>query len=147
MTSAQRYAVTIVRVTLGVIFFAHGAQKVLGWFGAPGWNGTIEAFAKQGMRAPMTVLVMIAEFFGVLGVLVDCLTRIAAFGPAIVMTGAIFLVHLKNGFFLNWFVVPGKGHGIECNLAYLAMAVALMLAGPGALSIDELLFGRDAEPR
>ena len=43
--------------------------------------------------------------------------------------------------------MPGKGHGIECNLAYLAMAVALMLAGPGALSIDELLFGRDAEPR
>jgi len=147
MTSAQRYAVTIVRVTLGVIFFAHGAQKVLGWFGGPGWNGTIEAFAKQGMPAPMTVLVMIAEFFGGLGVLVGCLTRIAAFGPAIVMTGAIFLVHLKNGFFLNWFLVPGKGHGIECNLAYLAMAVALMLAGPGALSIDELLFGRDAEPR
>ncbi|TMB00803.1 MAG: DoxX family protein [Deltaproteobacteria bacterium] len=147
MTSAQRYAVTIVRVTLGVIFFAHGAQKVLGWFGAPGWNGTIEAFAKQGMPAPMTVLVMIAEFFGGLGVLVGCLTRIAAFGPAIVMTGAICLVHLKNGFFLNWFLVPGKGHGIECNLAYLAMAVALMLAGPGALSIDELLFGRDAEPR
>ena len=121
MTSAQRYAVTIVRVTLGVIFFAHGAQRCS--------------------------LVMIAEFFGGLGVLVGCLTRIAAFGPAIVMTGAIFLVHLKNGFFLNWFLVPGKGHGIECNLAYLAMAVALMLAGPGALSIDELLFGRDAEPR
>lgn len=146
MTSAQRYAVTIVRLTLGVIFVAHGAQKVLGWFGGAGWTGTIEAFAKQGMPAPVTALIMIAEFFGGLGVLFGCLTRIAAFGPAIVMTGAIFLVHLRNGFFLNWFLVPGKGHGIECNLAYLAMAVAVMLAGPGALSVDEAVFGRRADP-
>ncbi len=146
MTSAQRYAVTIVRLTLGVIFVAHGAQKVLGWFGGAGWSGTIEAFAKQGMPAPVTALIMIAEFFGGLGVLFGCLTRIAAFGPAIVMTGAIVLVHLKNGFFLNWFLVPGKGHGMECNLAYLAMAVAVMLAGPGALSVDEAVFGRRADP-
>lgn len=146
MTSAQRYAVTIVRLTLGVIFVAHGAQKVLGWFGGAGWSGTIEAFAKQGMPAPVTALIMIAEFFGGLGVLFGCLTRIAAFGPAIVMTGAIVLVHLKNGFFLNWFLVPGKGHGMECNLAYLAMAVAVMLAGPGALSVDEAVFGRRPDP-
>jgi putative oxidoreductase len=142
MTTAQRYAATIVRITLGVIFFAHGAQKVLGWFGGTGWSGTLEAFGKQGMPAPMTILVMIAEFVGGLGVLVGCLTRVAAFGPAIVMAGAIFLVHLQNGFFLNWFLVPGRGHGIECNLAYLAMAVSVMLVGPGALSIDGTMFGR-----
>ena len=134
----SRYAPLVVRLALGVIFVAHGAQKIFGLWGGLGFTGTIAAFAKQGMPAPVTTLVMIAELFGGLGVLVGCLTRLAAFGPAIVMIGAILLVHAPNGFFLNWFNVPGRGHGIECNLGYLALAVSLMLSGPGALSIDGL---------
>jgi putative oxidoreductase len=131
----------VIRISLGAIFFAHGAQKMLGWWGGAGFSGTVEAFTKQGMPAPMAMLVIAAEFFGSLGVFFGCLTRLAAFGIAAVMTGAIFLVHLQNGFFLNWFNVPGRGHGIECNLAYLAMAVSLMLAGAGPLSIDALRGG------
>jgi putative oxidoreductase len=129
-----------------VIFFAHGAQKVLGWWGGPGFNGTIAAFAKQGMPAPLTVLVMIGELLGGLGVLVGCLTRLAALGPAIVMVGAIVTVHWQNGFFMNWFNQPGRGHGIECNLAYLAMALALVLTGAGPLSIDALWGGERSSP-
>jgi len=75
-----RYAPVVIRLVLGIIFVAHGGQKVFGWWGGSGFNGTIEAFAKQGMPAPLTVLVMIGEFFGGLGVLVGCLTRLAAFG-------------------------------------------------------------------
>jgi putative oxidoreductase len=131
----------VIRLSLGAIFFAHGAQKMLGWWGGAGFSGTVEAFTKQGMPAPMAMLVIAAEFFGSLGVFFGCLTRLAAFGIAAVMTGAIFLVHLQNGFFLNWFNVPGRGHGIECNLAYLAMAVSLMLAGAGPLSLDALRGG------
>ncbi len=131
----------VIRLSLGAIFFAHGAQKMLGWWGGAGFSGTVEAFTKQGMPAPMAMLVIAAEFFGSLGVFFGCLTRLAAFGIAAVMTGAIFLVHLQNGFFLNWFNVPGRGHGIECNLAYLAMAVSLVLAGAGPLSIDALRGG------
>lgn len=131
----------VIRLSLGTIFFAHGAQKMLGWWGGAGFSGTVEAFTKQGMPAPVAILVIAAEFFGGLGVFFGCLTRLAAFGIAAVMTGAIFLVHLPNGFFINWFNVPGRGHGFECNLAYLAMAVSLMLTGAGALSFDSLWGG------
>jgi putative oxidoreductase len=134
----------VIRLVLGVIFVAHGGQKIFGWWGGPGFRATIATFAKGGMPAPLTVLVMIGEFFGGLGVLVGCLTRLAAFGPAIVMAGAILFVHAQIGFFMNWNCLdaPGRAHGIECTLAYFAMAVSLMLTGGGPLSIDALFGGR-----
>jgi len=132
----------VVRLALGVIFFAHGAQKMLGWWGGAGFSGTVEAFTKGGMPAPMAMLVIAAEFFGGMGVFFGCLTRFAAFGIAAVMAGAIYLVHFQYGFFLNWLNEPGRHHGFECNLGYLAMAVSLMLTGAGPLSIDALWGGK-----
>ncbi len=142
MTGPARLGAVIVRLALGAIFIAHGAQKVLGWWGGLGFSGTIDAFAKQGMPPALTILVMIGEFFGGLGVFFGALTRIAALGPAIVMAGAIATVHWKNGFFMNWFNVPGRGHGFECHLAYLAMALSLVFTGAGPLSLDALRGGR-----
>jgi putative oxidoreductase len=136
-----RLAPLVIRLVLGVIFFAHGAQKVLGWWGGGGWSATLDAFTRQGMPAPVAMLVMLGELLGGIGLVVGCLTRVAAAGIAIIMLGAIVLVHLPNGFFINWFMTPGRGHGIEANLAYLAMAVALVLAGAGPVSVDEALFG------
>jgi len=136
-----RWAPVVIRIVLGISFIAHGAQKVLGLWGGLGFSGTIDAFAKQGMPAPMTVLVMACEFLGGLGIFFGYLTRLAAFGPAIVMVGAMLLVHAQNGFFMNWFNTPGRGHGIECCLAYFAMAVSLMMTGAGPLSIDALRGG------
>src|SRR5689334_19619021 len=98
-----RWAPVVIRIVLGISFVAHGAQKVFGLWGGLGFWGTIDAFGKQGMPAVMTTLIMIAELFGGLGVLVGFLTRLAAFGPAIVMVGAMLLVHAQNGFFMNWF--------------------------------------------
>src|SRR5207245_8823491 len=132
----------VIRLALGAIFFAHGAQKMLGWWGGAGFSGTVEAFEKGGMPAPMAMLVIAAEFFGSLGVLFGCLTRFAAFGIAAVMVGAIYLVHFQYGFFVNWLDEPGKHNGFECNLGYLAMAVSLMLTGAGPLSIDALRGGK-----
>jgi len=136
-----RWAPVVIRIVLGISFIAHGAQKVLGLWGGLGFSGTIDAFAKQGMPAPMTVLVMAGEFLGGLGIFFGYLTRLAAFGPAIVMVGAMLLVHAQNGFFMNWFNTPGRGHGIECCLAYFAMAVSLMMTGAGPVSIDALRGG------
>lgn len=136
-----RYAPVVIRLVLGIIFFAHGAQKALGWWGGAGFGGTIEAFTKQGMPALFAVLVILGEFLGGIGLIVGALTRLAALGIALIMTGAIFLVHLQNGFFMNWFNVPGRGHGIEANLALLAMALSLVLTGGGPLSFDAAVFG------
>ncbi len=129
----------IIRVVLGIIFFAHGAQKVLGWYGGHGLKGTVGFMVSMGLPAPVAYLVCFIEFLGGLGLIAGFLTRLAALGIAAVMLGAIATVHWKEGFFINWELKPGKGHGIEANLAYLAMALALLLDGAGALSIDALI--------
>ena len=130
----------IVRVVLGIIFFAHGAQKVFGWFGGPGLRGVIAYFRQSlGVPAPLTVLAALTECFGGLVMIVGLLVRPAAVGLIIVMLVAIATVHWRNGFFLNWSLEPGKGHGFEMNLALIGMALAVLVGGAGAVSLDRLI--------
>ncbi len=131
----------VIRVVLGVIFFAHGAQKVMGWFGGYGLKGTVGYFTSIGIALPVAYLVCFFEFLGGLGLIVGLFTRLAALAIIVVMIGAIAKVHWQHGFFLNWSLTPGKGHGYEANLAFIAMALACLLAGGGALSLDRLLLG------
>ncbi len=136
------YGLLILRLGLGVIFAAHGAQKVFGWFGGSGLEGTVQGFVNMGSPAWMGYAVALGELLGGVGLIVGCLTRVAALGMAVIMAGGIFTVHLKNGFFMNHYLVPDKGHGIEFCLALLCMGLALVLTGPGALSIDRCFFGK-----
>jgi len=135
MGTSNDVSFTILRLVLGVVFFAHGAQKMLGWFGGFGFHDTMGAFAQMGMPAPVAFLIICAQFFGGLGLIVGLLTRIASLGIAGLMIGAIFMVHLQNGFFMNWMGTQ-KGEGIEYHLLALAMAAALLLRGAGAFSLD-----------
>jgi putative oxidoreductase len=129
----------VVRLALGVIFFAHGAQKVFGWFGGRGLSATIAGFRQMNIPPAATVLEAFVECFGGLAVLVGFLTRPAALGLIGVMLVAIAKVHVAHGFFLNWSMTPGKGHGYEFNLALIAMALAILIGGGGVLSIDRLI--------
>jgi putative oxidoreductase len=130
----------IVRVVLGVIFFAHGAQKVFGWYGGPGLRGVIGYFKQSlGIPAPLTVLAALTECFGGLAMIVGLLVRPAALGLILVMLVASAKVHWPNGFFLNWSLEPGKGHGYEMNLALIGMALAVLIGGAGILSIDRVI--------
>ncbi len=129
----------VVRLALGVVFFAHGAQKVFGWFGGRGLSATIAGFRQMNIPPAATVLAAFVECFGGLAVLVGFLTRPAALGLIAVMLVAIAKVHVAHGFFLNWSMTPGKGHGFEFNLALLAMALAILIGGGGVLSIDRLI--------
>lgn len=129
----------VVRLGLGVIFFAHGAQKVFGWFGGGGLKATIAGFRQMNIPPAATVVAAVVECFGGLAVLLGFLVRPAALGLIVVMLVAIAKVHARNGFFLNWYMTPGKGHGYEFNLALLAMALALLIAGGGALAVDRLI--------
>jgi putative oxidoreductase len=138
MGTSSDVSFTILRVVLGVVFFAHGAQKMLGWFGGFGFHGSMGFFTHMGIPAPVAFLVICIEFFGGLGLIVGLLTRIAALGIAGDMIGAIFMVHLQNGFFMNWMGTQ-KGEGIEYHLLALAMAAALLLRGAGAFSLDRAL--------
>ena len=138
MGTSNDVALTMLRVVLGVVFFAHGAQKMLGWFGGYGFHGTMGAFTQMGMPAALAFLIICTEFFGGLGLIVGLLTRIAALGIGGLMVGAIFMVHLPNGFFMNWMGTQ-KGEGFEYHLLALAMAGALLLRGAGAFSLDRTL--------
>jgi len=138
MSTSNDVALTSLRVVLGVVFFAHGAQKMLGWFGGFGFHGTIAAFNHLGMPAPLAFLIICTEFFSGLGLIAGLLARIAALGVSGLMIGAIFMVHLPNGFFMNWMGTQ-KGEGVEFHLLALAMAATLLLRGAGAFSLDRTL--------
>ncbi len=135
------WAPIFARLTLGIIFFAHGSQKLLGWFGGSGWSGTIQFFEQSGVPTFLAVLLIITEFFGGIAIILGFFTRLAALGLTIVMSVAIFKVHLQNGFFLNWFNVPNMGHGIEYNLALIGLSLSLLVWGAGNLSVDQMIAG------
>ena len=128
------------RLTLGAVMFPHGAQKVLGWFGGGGFKATLEGMTGMGLPAAIVVMVMIAEFLGSLGLIFGFLTRLSALGVISVMLGAVFTVHQQYGFFMNWM---GKqaGEGFEYHLLAIGIAVALLVRGGGAFSIDRALEG------
>ncbi len=139
VATSPSWAITVVRVVLGVIFFAHGSQKVLGWFGGYGLKGTTGWLASIGLPLSVAYAVCFFEFLGGIGLILGLRTRLAALAVIVVMVGAIAKVHWRNGFFMNWDLAAGKGHGMEANLAFIAMAVACLIAGGGALSVDALL--------
>ena len=132
-------ATTILRLVLGVIFFAHGDQKMLGWFGGYGFTGTMGFFTgMMHIPALFAFLAIAAEFFGGLGLIFGFLTRIAALGIFSNMVVAITLVHYQYGLFMNWSGTQ-KGEGYEYHLLVLAITVFLMIRGAGAVSVDRLL--------
>jgi putative oxidoreductase len=134
------WVITIVRIVLGVVFFAHGAQKALGWFGGAGLQSTVRVFREQlRIPAPLALLSVAAEFLGGLGLIVGLLSRIAALGIAVVMIVALVAVHGKFGFFMNWYGEK-QGHGIEYHILVLALALAVMVKGAGAFSLDQVLY-------
>jgi putative oxidoreductase len=138
MSTSNDVSFTILRLVLGVVFFAHGAQKMLGWFGGFGFHATMGFFSHMGMPAPIAFLVICVEFFGGLGLIVGLLTRIPALGIAVEMVGAIFMVHMPNGFFMNWMGTQ-KGEGFEYHLLVIAIAAVLLLRGAGAYSVDRAI--------
>ncbi len=129
----------ILRLTLGIVFFAHGAQKMLGWFGGYGFSGTMQFFTQQmGIPAVFAFLAIMAEFLGSLALILGFGTRVAALGVAIVMVVAMVTTHLQHGFFMNWFGNQ-KGEGFEFHVLVIAIAVVLGLKGAGPYSVDGLM--------
>jgi putative oxidoreductase len=142
ISTSNDNAALVARLTLGVVMFPHGAQKMLGWFGGYGFSGTMGFFTEQmGIPAVFAFLAILAEFAGSLGLITGLLSRVAAFGIGSVMAVAILTAHLSNGFFMNWY---GKqaGEGYEYHLLAIGLALVVMIRGGGAYSIDKKLSER-----
>jgi putative oxidoreductase len=130
---------TLLRLVLGVVFFLHGAQKALGWFGGFGFSGTMHAFTgMMHIPAPFAFLAIMAEFLGGIGLIVGLLARVAAFGIAVNMCVAVALVHFANGPFMNWYGSQ-KGEGYEYHLLAIVIALTIMIRGAGAFSLDHAI--------
>jgi len=130
--SAIDVALLIARVVVGVIFMAHGAQKLFGAFGGPGLAAVV------GMLGPLGYLVSIGEFFGGLGIVVGFLSRFSAASIIVIMLGAIGMVHSKVGFFMNW-TGNQPGEGFEYHLLAIAILLVILIAGPGRYALGRFL--------
>lgn len=124
----------VLRLTAGVIFIAHGAQKLFGLFGGYGLEGTGQWMASIGLEPGylMALAAGSAEFFGGIALLLGLLTRPAALALAVTMLVAIFTVHIENGLFMS-------NNGYEFGLSLFAIAIALVFSGGGKLSLDRII--------
>jgi putative oxidoreductase len=126
----------LLRLSLALVMFPHGAQKALGWFGGHGWSGTMGFLTGQiGMPSLAAALVILLEFLGPIALLLGAATRPVALGFAGLMVGAIVTVHAPHGFFMNWFGNQ-QGEGYEYHLLVIGMALALAVGGGGRWSLD-----------
>jgi putative oxidoreductase len=139
LATSDDWTLTLLRLVMGVIFFAHGAQKTFGWFGGYGFSGTMGFFTQMmHIPAPFAFLAICAEFLGGVGLILGALGRVAAFGIACNMVVAILMVHHNFGLFMNW-SGQQKGEGFEYHLLAIAIAVVLVARGSGAFSVDRAL--------
>ena len=135
MNTQNEYSLAVARLLLGAVFFAHGAQKMLGWFGGYGFSNTMGFFAKIGMPAVVALFAIFVEFFGGLSLLFGLLSRVAALALIVEMIGAVLTVHIHNGFFMNW-EGQQRGEGFEYHLLAIALSLLFLFRGAGALSVD-----------
>lgn len=127
------------RVVLGAVILPHGLQKLFGWWGGFGFDGTMGFFTDTlGVPAPLGLLVILADSLGAAALVLGLGTRLAAAGTIATMLGAIFLWHLPNGFFMNWGGTQA-GEGFEFHLLALALAIPVALRGAGRYSVDGVI--------
>jgi putative oxidoreductase len=127
---------TVLRLALAAVLFPHGAQKLLGWFGGYGFEGTRAFLTDQiGLPSFLAVGVILLEFFGPILLLLGVLTRPVALATIGLMLGAVATVHWPHGFFMNWSGAQAA-EGFEYHLLVIAIALALVIQGGGAFSLD-----------
>jgi putative oxidoreductase len=136
--SAVDISLLLVRIIVGVIFAAHGSQKLFGAFGGGGLAKTVEMMG----GGVLPYLVTIGEFFGGLGLIFGFLSRFSAASLIVIMLGAIATVHGKNGLFLSY--ADPKLNGFEFCLALIGCLLPTLICGPGAISIGRLFMPKSA---
>ncbi|MET3877869.1 ester cyclase [Chitinophaga sp. OAE865] len=129
----------ILRLTVGLILFPHGAQKVFGWFGGPGFTNEMTFFTGT-LHLPWLIafLVIAIEFLGAISLIVGFASRIWSIAMICLFIGIIFTAHTENGFFMNWFGTQ-KGEGYEYHLLVIGLSLAVLVNGSGKYAVDNIL--------
>jgi len=136
-TNSDNTTALIARLALGVVVFPHGAQKLLGWFGGNGFDGTMGFLTgSAGLPSIIALLVILIEFFGALFLIAGFATRLAAIGVIANFAGVVATTHLNSGFFMNWYAQPNKGEGLEYFILLFGLAIISLIAGGGRASAD-----------
>lgn len=139
LTTKEDLSGTILRLFLGLVMFPHGAQKLLGWFGGHGFTGTMNFFTDtMGIPYIFALMAVLAESLGSVGLILGFFTRVCAFGIGVTIGVAALMVHVQNGFFMNWFGTQA-GEGYEYHLLVVGMALALLVTGGGRWSLDAII--------
>ena len=147
-TNPENLPALVARLALGIVVFPHGAQKLLGWFGGYGFNGTM-GFLTSGAGLPWIValLVILIEFFGALFLIFGFGTRLAALGIIGNFIGVVATSHLHNGFFMNWSKQANQGEGLEYFILLFGLGLVSLIAGGGKASMDAALANRTITTR
>lgn len=135
ITDREDWGGFIARIFLGVVILPHGLQKLLGLFGGYGFTATVEYFSSTGIPSVIGALIILAESFGILLLILGLISRISAAAMVVIMLGAIFMVHLQFGFFMNWFGSQ-SGEGFEYHLLALGLSLVILVRGGGKWSLD-----------
>ena len=136
------YSLLLARVILGIVIAAHGAQKLFGWFGGFGFDGTMGFFTGTiGLPSIIAVLIILAESVGMVALIFGLFSRILSSAVILIMMGAIATTHGAFGFFLDWSGTQG-GEGYEFHLLVIALASVISLNGAGSYSIDAAIKNR-----
>lgn len=132
----------ITRILLGTVIAAHGAQKLLGWFGGYGFEGTMGFFTEAiGVPYIFALLIILAESVGMVALILGFASRLLAIALILIMLGAVLTTHGQFGFFMNWAGAQG-GEGFEFHLLVIALALVIALNGAGAYSIDAYIHSK-----
>lgn len=147
-TDSNNNIALIARISLGIVVFPHGAQKLLGWFGGYGFEGTM-GFLTGPVGLPWIVglFVILIEFFGALFLITGFATRIAAIGVIGNFIGVVITSHLNSGFFMNWSAQANQGEGLEYFILLFGLAMVSLVAGGGKASIDTLFAKRESQEK
>ncbi len=132
------YTGLIIRLTLGIVMFPHGAQKILGWYGGPGFQAELGHLQEMGIPWLVAVMVILIEFFGAISLIIGLVSRLWAIAFGGLFIGIIFMEHFQYGFFMNWFGNQ-EGEGYEYHLLVIGLCLALWVQGSGRFSIDSFL--------
>lgn len=137
----------LMRLALGIVIFGHGAQKLLGWFGGYGFEGTMNYFTQTaGIPYIISLLVILGESLGAISLIIGLFGRFMAASLFIIMMGAMLIGHSQYGFFMNWFGNKA-GEGIEYHLLTFGLSLAILISGSGAFSIDRIIFRKIASKK